>query len=177
MHVRKKTEKIPFSEDLAAQIAATHGVAPSAVRVWRTRGHIPGAYASGDIDHSDAVPEKDPVAQKITEILNDDRLKKTKFRTLGMKGSDVAKGSSSLTAAEKTGMMTEITELRNKCRRAIDVPVLKNIQALLTDVRLAPSVMLGPGLLGRVMRKAGLTTEEKESARLQIIGLNNFLKI
>jgi len=56
---------VPYTDQLADEIIARDGLAPSLKKVWKSRGAIPGGrVAEGGVDASGALSDTDPEYQK-----------------------------------------------------------------------------------------------------------------
>lgn len=173
----KKREKIPFDDALADAIIAAHGLRPAVKKVWKNRGHIPGDYLDENRDDSARLTDRDPVYQRVREILARPEIAATKFRTLGKKGADITRAKDRLSEAELIGLKTEITEIRNKLRQAKDLPTTRNLRAALTDVRLHPTKIVSNALYERIKRDSRVEEYEKRDAQVALLALYNHLKI
>lgn len=173
----KKKEKVPYSDELADAIIAEFNLDPTTKRVWKTRGHIPGDYLREDRDDTARLRDNDQEYRRLIEILGRPEICSTKFRTLGLKGTDVQRGKDRLTEAERLGMKTEVTEIRNKLRLAKDVPTNRNILAALKDVRLHPTNTIDRNIYSKLLRDAELSKVEKQDVQLSILALYNLLRI
>lgn len=173
----KKRDKIPYTDELADAIIAEHRLATSVKRVWKNRGHIPGDYLDENRDASAKLSDNDPEYSRFIDILSRPEIAATKFRTLGQKGSDVQRGKDRMTEAERIGFKTEIVELRNKLRKAKDVPTAGNLKAALSDIRLHPTNIIHRNVYSKLLRDAELTKFEKQEAQVAILALYNHLRV
>lgn len=176
----KKQTKVPFTEELAREVMQRHPdkVTLSVVKVWRTRGHIPGAYFDEQgFDESGSVHEKDPVAVRLLEILGMPEIASTKFRG-GQHIADAALGKASLTKADIVLLKVEIAEIKNKVRKAIDTRQLRNIKAALEDIRLHPTKVVPAQTYARIADAKDLISDQvKNEAILYLSRLNSLLRI
>lgn len=173
----KKKDKLPYSEELADAIIAEHRLRPEVKKGWKFRGSIPGHYLDESRDETRRLSDSDPEYQKFKSILARPEIANTKFRCLGKKGQDVKVGKDRMTEAERIGLKTEITELRNKIRMAKDAPTPRNLLQALTDARLHPTKIVGPALYDRIRRQMELHQWEKSDAQVALLALYNILKI
>lgn len=170
----------PFDADLAAQIAEKFGVDEVTVRVWKSRGKIPGKYFDANFDTSEKLSDNDQDYQKIKAILNMPEIAKTKFRSLEGKGADVARGKDRMTKEEKTTFVTEITEIRNTFRTAIDAMTITALKAALTDIRVHPTKIISTKLYNLVTDERGrrmLYDSEKQEIKLYLSAFYNKIRI
>ena len=170
----------PFDPNLAAEIAEKFGVDEVTVRVWKSRGKIPGKYFDADFDKSERLSDNDQDYQKIKAILNMPEIAKTKFRSLEGKGADVARGKDRMTKEEKTTFVTEITEIRNIFRTAIDVMTMTAVKAALADIRVHPTKIITTKLYQLVTDDRGrrmLYDSEKQQIKLYLSAFYNKIRI
>lgn len=153
-----------------------HNLKRGVKKVWKTRGTIPAIYLR-DKAPAKKTSARDADAQRIIEILNRDEIASTKFRGLGLRASDIARGKSTLTEQEVLDFKAELVEIRNKLRRAIDVPTTTNMKTALTDVRLHPTKAVNRNLYRKITGDRDLLRDEKEEIKFALVALNNFLKI
>lgn len=174
----KKKFTIEYSDQLADELIQRHQLRPEVKKVWKTRGSIPGAYLD-EMDTSEKLGDRDPVYQKIRDILNNEAVSSTKFRTLLQKGADITREKDRMTEAELLGMKTEVTELRNALAAAIKLPTQTNLRAVLGDVRLKPTKIIGSDLYRKIMDtgRAPITESEKNIIKTAFSRLYNILKI
>ena len=174
----KKQTKVPYTDADADAAILAHNLAPSVKKVWKTRGHIPGAYFDPvGLDNTPRLSDHDPEYRKFLEILNMPEVAASKFRSLGQKGSDVAREKDRMSEADRIGFKTEITEVRNKFARAIKTPTEGAIKAALADIRIKPTITIGVKLYTRVMSAKPLTDAEKEDIRIQLARVYNQLRV
>lgn len=173
----KKKEKIPFSEELAAEIIVRFNLKPEVKKVWRTRGHIPGDYFSTDRDDSSKLSDRDPEYQAFIRILGRPEIASTKFRSLGQKGADVQRGKDRMTEAERIAFKGEVVEIRNALRLAKDTPTLRNLKAALSDVRLHPTKIIDRNIYLKIQRGGELLEYEKRDVVLSILAFYNLIRI
>ncbi len=173
----KKRSKIPYDDALADAIIAQHGLNPSVKKVWKSRGHIPGDYLDENRDDSAKLTDRAPELQRFREILNRPEIAVSKFRTLGAKGTDIARGKDRMTEAERIAFKAEVVEIRNRLRLAKDVPTIRNLQAALTDVRLHPTKFIANPLYSKIQRGTELADWEKREAQFALLALYNLLRI
>lgn len=74
------------------------------------------------------------------------------------------------------GLKAEVVELRNKCRKALNVPGLVNLRALLLDARLHPTKLVGKSSYRKIMQGNDLTETEKQSVLLSIAQIHSKIK-
>ena len=176
---KDKSKKREYDESLADSVIAKFGLDPVTKRVWKSRNSIPGAYFDEDIDTSEKLGDRDPVYQKIRDILGHDAISSTKFRTLLQKGADITRDKDRMTEAELIGMKTEITEIRNDLAKAIKLPTQTNLRAVLRDVRLKPTKIIGNDIYRKIMDtgRAPITDAEKDTVKSKFNKLYNQLKL
>lgn len=173
----KKKRKIPYDEAIADGIIAAGKAKPAAKRVWKARGHIPGAYLD-DLDQSPTLPAADPVAARIIALLSRPEIGKTQFKSLGQKGSDLVRGGSSLTEAEANAFVAECAEVRQVVAQALRVPTLANYRAVLADPRLVATRVMPADLTKKITGhdRRDLTKDEIATVTQHLMALRILLK-
>lgn len=175
--MRKKI-KVEYSDEVADICIKRHGLRAEVKKVWKSRGHIPGAYLDEDFKEADKVSDRDPVVQKILEILNFEEIAVTKFRALGLKGTDISRGKSTLSEEEKIALLAEVSEIRSKISKAMSVPTDSNLLLALTDARIHASKIIDKKKYLRLSQKKSLITQfEKNEIKAGLNRLYSKLKI
>jgi hypothetical protein len=178
--IKSKKQKIEYTDELADEIIHKFNLKPEVKKVWKTRGHIPGAYVTGDIDTTGKVKPRDPVVQKIVAILGMEEINTSRFRTLMQKGSDVVRGKSTMTQDEVIGMKTEINELRKLASEGVKSVGNAPLKTFFSDARIKPTNIISNEIYLKIVNhstRSELTQKEKEQIKLELSNFYNKLRL
>lgn len=132
------SEKIEFNEQTALQIIEKQGLSPTTLKVWRTRGSIPGKYLQEGYQKPTEATKADSIIEsRVIGILKSGLINATVVSELAgipaHKIIDVSRGGSTYSHEEIIALKSEINKLKIEIAKAFQIKAFVLLKKLLNN--------------------------------------------